>query len=165
MIVAWTGHRPELLRDPAAALAAVDSLARRVVAVNGDARFVVGGQRGVDTWAALAALALDVPYVLILPLDADEFARGWSLADRAVLDSTLDGARSVQIVGGDPAAAYAERNRRLATQADLLVAVWTRTLGGGTAETIQLARAAGTRVCEIVLEPAADAGSAHGRGI
>jgi hypothetical protein len=53
----------------------------------------------------------------------------------------------------------------LAAQADLLVAVWTQLGGGGTAETIALARAAGTPVRELLLPVAQIAHSARGRGI
>ena len=43
--------------------------------------------------------------------------------------------------------------------------VWTQTRGGGTAETIDLARAAGTPVREVALEPADTARAADGPGI
>jgi hypothetical protein len=57
----------------------------------------------------------------------------------------------------DPAAARAT--------VDALVTVWTQLQGGGTAETIVLARAAGPPVREIVLPVAQMAHSPHGRGI
>jgi hypothetical protein len=159
VIVAWTGHRPDLFLDPAAARAAVESAARKI-ADEGVERFLVGGQRGVDTWAALSAIAAEVPFSLILPLSLDEFISDWSPADRAVLEQTITHAADVRVAGG-----YTERNRQLATGADLLVAVWTRTGGGGTAETIRFARQAGTLFREVVLEAAPNSGSARGRGV
>jgi hypothetical protein len=66
----------------------------------------------------------------------------------------------VHVAGG-----YTDRNQVLAGQAELLIAVWTRTGGGGTAETIALATSAGTPIREIVLEPSPAARSATGRGI
>jgi hypothetical protein len=159
MIVAWTGHRPDLFRDPDAAHAAVDTAAHQLAA-EGAKQFLVGGQRGVDTWAALAAVTLAVPFVVILPFNVGEFTRDWTPDDRAVLDEqVLAHAQGTRIAGG-----YTERNRELATQAELLVAVWGRVPGGGTAETIELARKAGTPIREIVLEPSADANSTAGRG-
>ena len=157
--VAWTGHRPDLFRDPEEARRVVISEAGEV-AGNGATRFLVGGQRGVDTWAALAAIDLPVPFTLVLPLTLEEFTRDWSPADRVVLERTLEAALEVRVVGG-----YTERNRQLATGADLLVAVWTRVAGGGTAETVAFARAAGTPLCEIVLEPSPTARHAGGRGV
>ena len=164
MIVGWTGHRPELFRDPGASRARVDDAARELLEKESDGaarlRFFIGGQRGVDTWAALAAITLGVPFVLILPLVPAIFAAGWTEEDRLILDQTMARAAEVRIAGG-----FTERNRQIATSVDLLVAVWAGVRGGGTAETIALAQAAGTPIREIVLDPAPSAGAAHGRGI
>jgi uncharacterized phage-like protein YoqJ len=160
MIVGWTGHRPDLFRDPQAASASVAAAARDLVAREHVDAFLVGGQRGVDTWAARAAMSLDVPFTLILPLDVSEFTADWATSDRDDLEQIIATAADVRVAGG-----YTERNRQIATGADLLVAVWTRIGRGGAAETVALARAAGTPVNEIVLDPAPAAGSARGRGI
>src|SRR5437868_3225443 len=159
MIVAWTGHRPDLFRDPQAAEKAVHAAAREMVQ-QGAERFVIGGQRGVDTWAADAAIELAIPFTLIVPLTLDEFTRDWTEADRAALQEFVAEAAEVLIAGG-----YTERNRELVRRADLLVAIWTQTAGGGTAETIESARRAGKPLHEIVLEPSSMAQSAGGRGI
>jgi len=159
MLVAWTGHRPELFRDPVAARDAVGSVAREL-AHRADLRFLVGGQRGVDTWAALSAIHSGIPFSLVLPFDADTFTLDWPEADRAVLLQTMTRAETVRVAGG-----YTERNQILASAADLLVAVWTRTAGGGTAETVHLARQAGTPIREVILPPSPAARTAHGRGI
>jgi len=160
MIVGWTGHRPDLFRDPLAAAASVDAAARDLIAREQVDAFLVGGQRGVDTWAALAAMALGVPFTLILPVDVSQFTSGWTTHERALLEQTLAAAAEVRVAAG-----YSERNRQIATGADLLMAVWTRVGHGGTAETVALARAAGTPVREILLDAAPTAGSAQGRGI
>jgi hypothetical protein len=166
MIVAWTGHRPDLFRDPAVAWAEVDSAARALVNHEAVTQFLVGGQRGVDTWAALSAIALGVPFSLILPLPLPTFTLDWSdTNDRKALDRIASRAIEVRVASGDPDQAFTERNRLLATSADLLVAVWTGIEGGGTAETIAFARRANTPVREVVLEPSPTALSARGRGI
>ena len=164
MIVAWTGHRPDLFRDPAAARAAVEQVARELVATGSVDRFLVGGQRGVDTWAALAAHALAVPFTLILPLEPGLFCQGWTPEDRRVLEQTIEWASQVEVVGGERRAADTERNRRLATTPDLLIAIWTGTLGGGTAQTIAFARQRGTPLREVILEPSTAAATARGPG-
>jgi uncharacterized phage-like protein YoqJ len=160
MIVGWTGHRPDLFRDPLAAAASVDAAARDLIAREQVDAFLVGGQRGVDTWAALAAMALGVPFTLILPEDVSQFTSGWTTHERALLEQTLAAAAEVRVAAG-----YSERNRQIATGADLLIVVWTGVGHGGTAETVALARAAGTPVREILLDAAPTAGSAQGRGI
>jgi hypothetical protein len=165
MRVAWTGHRPDLFNDPAAAEAAVDALAREIVRRKDVERFLVGGQRGVDTWAAQSGIALDVALTLILPLEPVEFARDWTAEDQHVLELVLAAASEVRVVGGDRRRAYTERNRLLATESDLLVAVWTGVGGGGTAETIDFACGSGTPLREVLLTAASGSGSARGRGI
>jgi predicted Rossmann-fold nucleotide-binding protein len=159
-IVAWTGHRPALFRDPVAARLTVEEVAAELVQRDAVRRFLVGGQRGVDTWAALSAMTLGVPFVVILPLELHDFALDWPIEDRSVLETTLAAASAVRAATG-----YTQRNRLLATQADLLVAVWAGIVGGGTSETIALARAAGVALREVILEPSAEASSAQGRGI
>lgn len=167
MIVAWTGHRADLFRDPPAARMAVTRVASELASEYPErVHFRVGGQRGVDTWAALAARALDVPYTVILPLPPEQFVdEHWSAADRQQLADVLSGAAEVRTIGGARVVAFTERNRALIAGADLLVAVWTATRGGGTAETIDLARAAGVHLREVRLETDPDADSAIGRGI
>jgi hypothetical protein len=160
MIVGWTGHRPDLFDDPLAARARVNEVAGELVRQNYAARFLVGGQRGVDVWAALAAMALDIPFSLFLPFSIVEFTHGWSADDRVLLEQTAVAAAEVRIAG-----TYTERNRLLATECDVLVAVWTGIRGGGTAETIDFARAAGTPLREMLLEPAPSERPISGRGI
>lgn len=159
MRVAWTGHRPELFADPAAAEHAVHVVAAELAGQHGAGlRFLVGGQRGVDTWAAEAAVALGVPFDLYLPLPEEVFTHGWRPADRERLAATLRTAASVRVAdptGALGPAAYTARNRALALGGDLLVAVWTGRRGGGTWETVQFARAHGTPIRELLL-PAAD---------
>src|SRR5712691_11425018 len=120
-IVAFTGHRPDIFREPEAARDAVNTIAQNLVVHDKADHFLVGGQRGVDTWAALPAINLGVPFTLILPLDVAQFTSDWLAADRALLDSLATQATEVRIIARatDPAAMYTERNRQLAEQADL----------------------------------------------
>jgi hypothetical protein len=102
---------------------------------------------------------------MVLPLEVEDFTSNWSLGDQRTLEKTLAAAGDVRVIGGDPATAYTERNRFLAIQADLLVAVWAGVKRGGTFETISFAREAGVAVREVLLEPSPEAGSAQGHGI
>jgi hypothetical protein len=160
MIIAWTGHRPDLFLDPAEARATVESTARKLLLEQPSTRFLVGGQRGVDIWAALAAIAAGVPFGLVLPSEVDTFTQDWHASDQALLRLTFSHASDVRVADG-----YSARNQLLAQTADLLVAIWTGTSGGGTAETLTLARAAGTPIREIVLAASPTARKARGRGI
>ena len=150
--VAWTGHRPELFADPPAVAQAIGQLAAAYQAAHGAGLvFHGGGQRGVDTWAASAAQALGIALHLYLPLPIAQFAADWPSEDWTTLERLWAYAAERVIV--DPTgvlgpAAYRRRNRLLAAHADVLVAVWTGRGGGGTAETIALARALGRPVEE-----------------
>jgi hypothetical protein len=167
--VAWTGHRPDLFAEPAVAAAEVAAAAEALHAAHGTAlRFHCGGQRGVDTWAAEAARRLAVPYPHYRPVQPAAFAAGWGAADRRVLDTLWADATERTVV--DPSgtlgdAAYSRRNALLAAHADRLVAVWTGRGGGGTAETIALARARGCPSEEQLLPPTAHAPAAGDRGV
>jgi hypothetical protein len=161
-VIAWTGHRPDLFLDPEAARTAVEDTAEKLKAE----RFLVGGQRGVDTWAAQAAGRLGVPFTLVLPLEVEAFTAAWSADDRCLLEQTMGWAAEVRVMGGQvEAQAYTERNRFLATSADLLVAVWTGRAGGGTAETLAFARAAGVPIHEVRLPASPSGTQASGRGL
>ncbi len=70
-----------------------------------------------------------------MPLTLEEFTRDWLPIDRAVLQQTMSLALEVRIAGG------------------------------GTTETIDLARRACTPLREIVLEPSSTASAARGRGL
>jgi hypothetical protein len=157
--VAWTGHRPDLFSDVDRARQSVEQVARELIEAGAE-RFLVGGQRGVDTWAALSAIAGGITFELILPLPTDEFTHDWGHADRDLLLRIISQAVEVRVANG-----YSDRNQQLAWGADLLVAVWTGIAGGGTAETIEQARLGGTPIREILLEPSATASEAAGRGI
>jgi len=160
MRLAWTGHRPDLFADPEAARRAVCDAARDMLPHSLLERFLVGGQQGVDTWAAQVAIDLAVPFSLFLPLSVEEFTVDWTEADRAILRAHVGQAAEVRIAGG-----YRARNQLLASEGDLLVAVWTGRTGGGTAETIALAHASGTPVREVRLVGALTHGNVAGRGI
>jgi len=158
MRLAWTGHRPDLFLDVEVARRAVEATARGLQTREPVERFLVGGQRGVDTWAARTAVDLGIPFSLILPATIDQLTGDWSSADRAQLERHIGLADEVRLASG-----YSDRNRMLAEEADLLVAVWTGRGGGGTAETLAFARALGTPVHEVRL--AGVPGAAAGRGI
>jgi hypothetical protein len=151
MNVAWTGHRPEYFAQPAAVAAQIEEIARQLRAEHAALRFHCGGQRGVDTWAAEAAVRQAIPLSLYLPLPIEAFAADWEAADADALRRTWAYATErivVDLFGSRGAAAYQQRNALLAEHGDLLIALWTGLGGGGTAETIAAARTLGRPVRE-----------------
>ncbi len=146
MRIAWSGHRPDLFREPDLARTTVERLAREAVATWGAPEFVCGGQRGVDQWAAVTGCELGLAVQLILPSPPGDFTRHWSSEERAALDALLGRVRRVVVVdpkGSLGALAYDLRNETLVRKADRLLVVWTETRRGGTFHTICAARARG----------------------
>lgn len=164
--VAWSGHRPDLFADPVTAQHTVDATAAKLDRAHADLVFIVGGQRGVDTWAALAGHRLAIPIHLVLPLPPAQFADStWTSADREALDHLQAIATQLTILGADVKDPYRARNRLVVGLADILYAVWTGTAGGGTEQTIVFARDRAIPVQEIRLDASERASNARGRGI
>lgn len=166
-VMAWSGHRPEVFRDPARARSVVERLARDHVSRDVHPTFVTGGQRGVDQWAASAGLALGVAIHLVLPIPPVAFTRGWNPSDRQCLEQLLASAASVAVI--DPAErygwlAYDLRNEALVRRAERLIVVWTGLRRGGTFYTLCAAQASGLEVDSETLEPA-DAFDLRDRGL
>jgi hypothetical protein len=101
-----------------------------------------GGHRGVDLWAPRAPRELALRLRLYLPAPAPLLAADWSTDWADALASAEAHAEQVVIFG--PSArdswGYAARNRALARDGDLLIAVWTGQQPGGTADTLTIAR-------------------------
>ena len=157
MVVGWTGHRPDVFRDVVLARWEVERAADALVGRWPEIEFVCGGQRGVDLWAAAAAIARNVAFHVVLPIPATGFARGWNPEEQRSLSAVLRRAASLEIV--DPNSAegpltYDRRNEAIVRRSELIVAVWTGIRRGGTFYTLCAARARGLAVEEWRLEPA-----------
>jgi predicted Rossmann fold nucleotide-binding protein DprA/Smf involved in DNA uptake len=166
--VAWTGHRPELFERPDLARELVARETDRLLAEHGPRLAVLsGGQRGVDLWAASAALKRGVRLQLLLPAPPALLSTTWSADAAEALASAVGAAEQVTIFGSDPAdpAGYDARNRALAASCDLLVAVWTGLERGGTFFTLTGARALGKPIREFRLVPSGYRPSPGERGI
>ncbi len=166
MLIAWSGHRPDVFRDPGSAERSVKRLVSAKAASG--IEFISGGQRGVDQWAAQAAIDAGVPFRLVLPVTSARFTRDWSPSDRAMLDELLAQAASAETI--DPAdelgpLAYDLRNELILRRADALVVVWTGVRQGGTFETICAARAKGIPIEEVLLDEAASRPLTGRRGL
>ena len=167
MLIAWSGHRPDVFSNPRAAREAVYRVAGAKAAP--DAKFICGGQRGVDQWAAQAAAKQGLSFHLVLPSDPSAFTRDWLPAERSALVELLDVAASVEMVdpeGSLGPLAYDLRNEVILRRAGLLTVVWTGIRRGGTFHTICAARMRGLRVEQVRLKGGGDQRSGAGaRGL
>jgi hypothetical protein len=135
VVIAWSGHRPDVFRDAVAARRAVERCARTAAGRWPRPTFVCGGQRGVDQWAASAGLDLGIAVHLVLPTAPDTFARGWQPEERALLDQLVAAASSLTVI--DPMGqlgplAYDLRNEEVVRRAERLIVVWSAIRRGGT---------------------------------
>ena len=153
MLIAWSGHRPDVFRNPRAAREAVARIAGAKAAPG--VEFICGGQRGVDQWAAQAARKRGLSFHLVLPIDPPAFTRDWLPAERSALGELIASAASVEVVdsvGTLGPLAYDLRNEAVLRRAGLLTVAWTGIRRGGTFHTICAARTRGLPVEEVVLE-------------
>ncbi|MCC7104870.1 MAG: hypothetical protein IT307_06980 [Chloroflexi bacterium] len=166
MHVAWTGQRPELFAAPEIVVAAIGALVIELTPASGVLPVCLcGGQRGVDLWAAEAALRAGWPLALYLPLPLKAFSADWDGPWAGRLATAAALASETRVFATEGLSGYSRRNRALATRADLLVAVLTGAEGGGTAETIAAAQAMGVPIRRLAFTRSAWIPPAGARGL
>ena len=159
---AFTGHRPAKFpwkydEEDSRCLELKAALARQieVLAAAGVTDFYTGMAQGVDTWAALAVLALRerVPGVrlhCILPCEGQE--RLWPEVAQKRYSHILSQADSVEYVSRTyDKNCMLTRNRRLVDSAAFLLAVYNGEKRGGTAATVRYAQKTGRKI--IIIHP------------
>ena len=161
---AFTGHRPEKFPwkddetdSQCIALKAVLIAQIAELAGSGVTDFLSGMARGVDTWTALAVLALrdknpKIKLRCILP-DTTQ-ATQWSDSEQETYHQILKQADSIVYVSRESHRnSMMDRNRFMADHADVLLAVCSNIdeRRGGTAATVRYAKKAGKKI--ILLDP------------
>jgi hypothetical protein len=148
--IAWTGQRPELFATPEIVAAAIRDLVAELTPASETLPVCLcGGQRGVDLWAAEAALCRGWPLALYLPLPVEAFSAQWEAAWAGRLAAVAARARETRVFALEGLSGYSLRTHAHAEAADLLVAITTGTEGGGTEETIAAALAQGIPICRL----------------
>lgn len=167
VIAGWTGHRPDFFADTLRARRSVDAAADSLLSRFGSCEFVCGGQRGVDQWAAQAAMHRRIPFHILLPHPLALFTQTWVPEERARLIDLMDAAGSVETIDPDGelgALAYDLRSEAMVRRCQIVSAVWVGLRRGGTFLTICAARSRGLLVEETCL--AARIGvDVRGRGV
>ncbi len=137
MIVAWTGHRPEKIRNHNDVK---DAIFRQLEYNNDDLECITGGARGVDMWVAGTAIALNIPCRIYLPFPFDVTTKGWKEWDKELLSDLLTFAKWKEVNKSYTKQGYQARNMKMVDDADQLVAVWNGVKRGGTWNTIKYAK-------------------------
>ena len=139
--VCFTGHRS---LEPEKANAIFGTLEQLLHALinHGATHFYAGGALGFDTIAALTVLRLKQTYPhikLCLVLPCKNQTKMWNNSDRAIYESILANADSVEYVSESYTAhCMHDRNRRLVDISDICIAYCEHS-GGGTAYTMAYA--------------------------
>ena len=158
---AFTGHRPNKFAwkydekdERCVALKAVLTQQIEKLAANGVTSFYTGMALGVDTWAAMAVLALRernraVKLHCVLPCEGQEIM--WTVPAQVRYKYILSEADSVEYVKRlYDRKCMLERNQRLVDSAGVLVAVYNGEKRGGTAATVRYALKAERKIIYII---------------
>lgn len=158
---AFTGHRPKKFPwkydekdERCTMLKAVLTAQIEKLTAAGVTDYYTGMALGVDTWAAMAVLALrernqSVKLHCILPCEGQEIA--WTVPAQIRYKSILSEADSVEYVKRlYDGKCMLERNQRLVDSAGILLAVYNGEKRGGTAATVRYALKAGRRIICII---------------
>ena len=153
LTVAGTGHRPQDIAayDHRGFTALVD-VARAMIVLSGATTVIAGGALGWDTALAAAALDLGLPLLLVLPFPGQE--RRWPRADQLRYKQQREAATAVfylseETPGDDTDAVIALMNARnafMVDHADQVLAFWSGTPRGGTANCVAYAKRVRTPV-------------------
>lgn len=159
---AFTGHRPKKLpwgydEADSGCVALKQALAEQIAGLvaAGYTDFFSGMAEGVDTWAALAVLALKkenptLKLHSVLPCEGQ--ADGWSALAQELYHSILEQADDVVYVRREHSkGCMLERNRYLVDHAACLLAVYNGERRGGTAMTVRYAQKLGRAI--IIVDP------------
>lgn len=155
-----TGHRS--FARTAEVGHAVDRLLQRLMDGRDDVELWSSLAEGADRMVADLAIARGARLVAVLPVADDDYRHDFTTAgSRADFDRLLAVATSVEVTGpdgtGDRTSAYHRAGAAVVGAVDVLVALWDGgpVRGrGGTAEIVELARRAGTRVEVVSVERA-----------
>lgn len=159
---AFTGHRPNRFpwkyaeNDPRC-LNLKRALYREIEALSaaGVYHYFSGMALGTDVWAARMVLDLRSKYPnlllhCILPCEKQEVK--WTVEDQDVYRDILRKADSVEYISQDYYnGCMLDRNRKLVSSAEILLAVYDGGERGGTAATVRYARRTGRKI--IVIDP------------
>ena len=156
MVCAFTGHRPQRLPwgsneldERCLALKHLIAAAVETAAGRGFTAFLCGMARGCDTYFAEAVLSCMEHHPqteLIAMIPCPEQADRWPAADRQRYGQLLSRCSAVEILSPCyDKACMLRRNRAMVERAELLISVYDGS-GGGTGQTVNLAREKGVEI-------------------
>ena len=151
MIVCFTGHRPNKLGGyevPNPIYNSCYEALTKALREIKPKKAITGMALGVDTWAALVCLDLEIPYIAAVPFEGQEGV--WPQKSKWQYQSLLSTAEKVHYVC-DPGYSPKKmqiRNEWMVDNADVVIAVWNGS-NGGTANCVKYAMKQNKRIFRI----------------
>lgn len=152
MKIAFTGHRPEsfinvkeekenFMRN-LTIFCLSDKITELVI------EFIVGGCRGVDSWAAEFAIKNNLPFYLHLPFPFNIYTNKWYDEDKNFLKKQIDICKDVKLYSKDyNSKFYIIRDHGMVDDCDILISWFLKNkIRSGTAATINYANKIGKKV-------------------
>lgn len=141
--IAFTGHRPEsfsILSKEESLFN--DKLKKLLEKFIDDFYFIVGGCRGVDSWAAKYAINNKIDFDLYLPFPFEIYSLKWNDEDKYFLKKQIELAKNVKICSKEyNSKYYIIRDRDMVDNCDILVSWFLHNKKrSGTAATINYAK-------------------------
>jgi uncharacterized phage-like protein YoqJ len=139
MIVAFTGHRPERLKDR---VNEVYSAIQAFMLEENPSLVISGMAQGVDQLAAGWARALQIPWIAAVPF-RDQYTR-WPQVHQDMYKKLLESAQRIEVISESYSRdVYQKRDEWMVDNCDKLIAVWDGIKAGGTYNTIKYAEKIG----------------------
>lgn len=156
MIVAFTGHRNDKLPDkktgyklPNPTYNYVYKEIKSTLEFLKPDKVISGMALGIDQWAAMIAIRLNIPLLAAIPFEGQEFK--WPLSSQNTYNKLISLASETLIVceGGYAAHKMQIRNQFMVDSCDILIAVYNGDKTGGTANCINYARSLNKKIIYI----------------
>ena len=144
--IAFTGHRPQKLDNPTGTKRKISEFLAGEKEKHKRLLVISGGALGVDQYAAEAANALNIPYMLILPFPPKVMGAKWWANARDNLKKLIAGAvKTFVIQKAFSFQGYQDRNEAMVNHCNSLCAIFDG-LPGGTANCVKYAESKGCNI-------------------
>lgn len=145
MIIAFTGHRPDKIggyKLPNPTYIHICQQIDKALREFNPSKVIVGGALGIDSWAAMIAYKLKIPYLLAIPFEGQELKWPEESQKTYRLLRKLASEEVIVSPGGYAIDKMQVRNKFMCDSCDKLIAIWNGTRGG-TANCINYAKSIG----------------------
>jgi uncharacterized phage-like protein YoqJ len=147
MIISVAGHRPDTYLLSHSSFDTIIRIASDTAYIlkeefKDDLKFNLGGAIGSDQWMGMACIEHNIKFDLYLPFPQEIQTKYWAEEQKLELDRQMKHASGITIIdpsGNYDKAKYQERNERMISDSNFVVAFWVGRKTGGTFNSISYA--------------------------